>query len=370
MSRNMKDITNDIFNALINYVEMSKENVERIKQVERWLILPEALDRSIFQFVTKTKDEVINGLNEKFIRIFDDNNTYIVATKNYGSVFKEIGLHEVEDLTVIYGCGIIAIAKGIVGVKSELSTLEVIDYCLGIEEEGQTPVKFEIEQIFKLFETYSVYEIDNGVFQLNYQEDFYRIQALHEMEQYEGILNLDTIDILSELVQLPSSRSIVESVIIALRSKVLTHSYLEIYQCLEYLFIVRRAILQAEKYSFDLKTLVDYIIQESIRVPERQDITDIIKDNISDEELLAFLDIKEDGTMERKTKIDKVAEIIYRVRCNIAHLKYGQETLAEMSDMQKMIEKVSKIVLLVYSKRDGEITNLCMSTGAWRKLRD
>ena len=169
---------------------------------------------------------------------------------------------------------------------------------------------------------------------------------------------------------MPSSRSIVESVIVALKSKVLTHSYLEIYQCLEYLFIVRRAVLQADKYSFDLKTLVDYIIQENIRVPERQDITDIIRDNISDEELSAFLDIKEDGMIERKTKIDKVAEIIYRVRCNIAHLKYGQETIAEMADMQKMIEKVSKIVLLVYSKRDGEITNLCMSTGAWRKLKN
>lgn len=370
MSRNMKDTTNDIFNALINYVEMSKENVDRIKQVERWLLLPEALDKSIFQFVTKTKDEIINGFNEKFIRIFDDNNTYIVATKNYDSVFKEIGLHEVENLTVIYGCGIIAIANGIVGVKRELSTLEIIDYCLGIEEESQTPVKFEVEQIFELFETYSVYEIDNGVFQLNYQEDFYRIQALHEMEQYEGILNLDTIGILNELVQMPSSRSIVESVIVALKSKVLIHSYLEIYQCLEYLFIVRRAVLQADKYSFDLKTLVDYIIQENIRVPERQDITDIIRDNISDEELSAFLDVKEDGTIERKTKIDKVAEIIYRVRCNIAHLKYGQETIAEMADMQKMIEKVSKIVLLVYSKRDGEITNLCMSTGAWRRLKD
>lgn len=370
MSRNMKDTANDIFDALINYVEMSEENVDRIKQVERWLEFPKALDESIFQFVTKTKDEIIDVFNEKFIRISDDNNIYIVATENYDSVFREIGLREVENVAITYGCGIVAIVNEIISVKRELSSLEIIDYCLGIEEECNKPVKFRVEEIFELFEAYCVYEIDNGVFQLNYQEDFYRIQALHEMEHYVGILNSDTIGILSELVQIPSSRSIVESVIVALKSKVLAHSYLEIYQCLEYLFIVRRAVVQSDKYSFDLKTFVDYLIKENIRVPERQDITDIIRDNISDEELSIFLGIEEDDTLERKSKVDKVAEIIYRVRCNIAHLKYGQETISEMADMQKMIEKISKIVLLVYSKRDEEITNLCTSTGAWRKLRE
>lgn len=371
MSRNMKQTVEKVFDSLITYAKTDQENEDRIKDIERWLVLPEKLDQAIYQFVVDTKDELILAMDEKFIRLFNAGTTYVLAPNDYELVFREIGLQEVTEKSIIYGCGIIAIVENILTVKKEYSELEIINYCLGKEaDDGKDHVEFEIDDILELFDYYTVFSIENGGFQINYQEDFYRIQVMHEIKQYENNLSQNIVNILNELVQLTSSRSVAESIRAALKSKLLTHSYLEIYQCLEYLFIVRRSLLQSKKYSFDLKKFVDFILQENIKVPERKDITDLIRDNVADEDLNVFLEMDDPDTLEREKKVDKVSDKIYEIRCNIAHLKYGQSNIPEMTDMQKMIEKLSRIVLLVYIKMDEEITKLCLETNAWKKLHE
>ena len=66
-------------------------------------------------------------------------------------------------------------------------------------------------------------------------------------------------------------------------------------------------------------------------------------------------------------KYKTVSNHIYRLRCNIAHLRYDQDDFSHI-DWKKCTEALIEILLSIYQKRDSDVVQVCTSKGAWKNI--
>lgn len=57
---------------------------------------------------------------------------------------------------------------------------------------------------------------------------------------------------------------------------------------------------------------------------------------------------------------------IYKLRCNIAHLRYNQDDISV--NWGKCVEALVEIIYSIYKKCDTEIVSICTNKGAWKPI--
>lgn len=64
----------------------------------------------------------------------------------------------------------------------------------------------------------------------------------------------------------------------------------------------------------------------------------------------------------------QMSNYIYKLRCNVAHLRYKQEHITDVN-WTRCIDILLEIATLIFQRRDSEIIQACNSNETWEPLR-
>lgn len=379
MAYNIIKVVSSLFEKLETKVDLDSENAYRVVECNRRIEEDQYSDL-VEKTIRRAKCKIFDvGILDKYFIVEYNSNKYLVI----GEHFKEerlssLGIGMVDDNATKIACGMLAIYHNYIGIKEKFSCLDIIDQCLGIEPEEGEIIFFNINNILYLYEEYAVLDLNSSAINLEYREDYNRINAYLMVDDYLGKLSENTCEYIKDLLLLDSSRSVAIPIIEALQSHFINHTYLGIYQCLEYLFIVNRALKYSSKYSFELTNTVQMIIEEGIRMAERMDIKEVISKASFERAIKPFYDklildssnLGDEIIDEKESIIQKVSEMVYKVRCNIAHLKYRQENLSVMDNMKQLVENLIQITYSVYNEMNSQIIDLCSNTMSWKPMEE
>lgn len=367
MSQNVIGIINSIFEKVIDFTE--NDDKYRIANTKRFLEVEANLVSIAFNMVSNANLKVIK--TNDFVNILSvsyKEEKYAVFPDKYSESLEVIGLKKVEDSAIEQGIGILALGSGYIGIKEGITSLEIINQCLELEpEDGSDHVNFTYNQITDFFQGFEVVKVDDGSFKMEYKEDFLRMYAIMLTVFPNDSLTEKTYCNLREILHMESSRSVSESIISTILSGMNEHKFLELYQCIEYLFIIYNAGEIASKYSIDKNNAVDLVINENLKITELSNVSNIIGKYASETLITNFYDVLLDEG-ECDNKPERVSKYIYKIRCNVAHLRYKQEQLLETLKWKDILENVSNIILSIYRNMDDDIISLCKNTNAWTSI--
>ena len=364
MSRKIVQIMDDIFETLKSFI--SDDDSYRIENAVRH-IRAEGDEAPVCDFVKHAKMK-IESRNKWTICLFDHNeNLYLLVPSSYESALDEIGLRLVSDSSVIQGAGMLAIAKKALPLRNEVTSIVIIERCLGImPENGDRNIVFEFSDIRNLFASYSVYLVDSSIFQLVYEEDLNRLFC-YLFAKNSQVLSLSAKERIKSISLLLSSRSIAGSLLNSLNSfhsSLVEYAFLQLYQCIEYLFRLNSSFLISEKHNISLETAIDIVVDNEFKISELDNLYSVLKNNVSEAIIDTLVSIIPHE--ERQTdKWQSSCKYIYKLRCNIAHLRYNQE---EISDIRwnQCFEVILDIIFSIYTKCDLDIKKICLSKTMWR----
>jgi len=363
MSKKVIEIIEGIFNKLIDFTD--DDDKYRIANTKRYLQIEDGLRTTVKDVVSKAQFKVIKTNFVYLLTARYQEERYVVFPNKYSEILEVLDLKKVDDNAIEQGIGILALGFGCIDIKDGITSLKIIDECLELEDEnGLDHVDFTYSQILEFFEEFIVVIIEDSSFKVEYDEDFFRIYAIMLTIESNNTLTEKTFENFRELLFLESSRSISISIISIIQGGINEHKFLELYQCIEYLFIIMNAREIAIQYNIDNNKAVDIVINEHLRSIES---SKVIAKYASETSVINFYEVLLDEG-DCKNKSEKVSAYIYSVRCNIAHLRYKQEQLLENVKWKVMLEYVSNIVLSIYEKMDGELVQLCQDTNAWTPL--
>ncbi|PTQ84505.1 hypothetical protein C8U37_10872 [Trichococcus patagoniensis] len=367
MSQNVVSVIENIFTRLSGLVD--EEDKSRIISTKRYIVIDEKYKNEAFKAAKHAEIKQIRT-NDR-VNIFTANykeERYIVLLEKHFNMLDVVGLVKENDDGIQQGIGILAMSSDCISIKDGLSSLEVINQCLEISSEnGADHVDFTYNQIADFFEEFIVAKILNTSIKVSYMEDLLRMHGIMLTISSNNSLSDKACENLRDLLFLESSRSISTSIINLIQSGMNEHKFLQLYQCIEYLFIIHNAIELSEKYPIDKKTAVGIIANEGFRRTEISNVVNIISTYTEGSLLNNFYDAFFQGE-ECSNKSEKVANYIYKVRCNVAHLRYNQEQFLETIQWRELIENVTNIVLSIYNTMDDKINKLCKDTDSWVSL--
>lgn len=359
-------------------------------------VLRDSIDKSYQDRIVETKRHIIADGNEDLISsivknakiYFDskarfnglivnyDSRYFLAIHARFEECFRKIGsfteLDETQSengLEIIQACRMLAIAKRVISVKHTLQSLEIIDAVFGFGDGENTAYLFS--DLNDFFEPSVVFEIDVSSFPIEYTQDCSRIVCFEAPEHGLQFLNTASSEAILEnivdMALLQSSRGVADSLINAFSSSVAEYAYLQIYQCLEYLFSIDRTLYFGDKYSLDKDKLLDLISNINMfRTNELQLLSDVISRYATQLEIETFLNTIEEQV--NQNAVEQVSEIIYRIRCTIAHLKYNQSKYLEEINWEKHLVALTNLVLAIYSQCDAQLVSLLTNKEAWEKI--
>lgn len=373
MSRNILQYMDAIFEVLRDSIDNSYQ--DRIVETKRHIIADgnEDLISSIVRnakiyFDSKAR---FNGLIVNY-----DSRYFLIIHAIYEECFRKIKsfteLNEIQTengLEIIQACRMLAIAKQVISVKPSLQSLEIIDAVFGLGDDENTTYLFS--DLCKFFEPSVVFEISVSSFPIEYTQDCSRLACIEAPEHGLHFLNTTSsesiLEIIVDMALLLSSRGVADSLINAFTSSVAEYAYLQIYQCLEYLFSIDRTLYFSEKYNLDKDNLLDLISNINMfRTNEQQLLSDVISHYATQPVIENFLNTIEEQV--NQNAVEQVSEIIYKIRCTIAHLKYNQSKYLEEINWEKHLVALSSLVLSIYSQCDAQLVSLLTNKEAWEKL--
>lgn len=377
MAAKMKDIVNDIFKKIEDAINQ-EDSVRIITSVDRYLEFQQEIDKDVFNFITKSQVKQISVANICIVlEIIFKEERYIVFPIDYigENTLKEFDLEIIELDYVIQGSKILAINKDCVSIKREIESIQLINKCMGIEpDKHDNIVHFTYDEIESLFDNIIVGKVSNDDNQIQYEEDIYRLLAFENLKVENLLITETTKQELKQLLAMKSSRSIANSIINVTLNKRNVYLYLELYQCLEYLFIVNKALKISSDYKLNEETAVKIVICENIKMGEIVSLHNLLQENCDKEVLKNFYNYIRNYNLTLSEAdgegqfIQKVSDFIYKLRCNIAHFKYKQDEDICKVDFIWLIENMSKIILNIYETMDDNIVNLCETTEIWKIL--
>lgn len=367
MSRSVIVTMNDIFNYLKSFI--AEDDVWLIKGHVRHI--KASGDETITENIVK-RAVLLNHVKEPLAPVLGflyEENTYIVVLREYEDLFNSLSFTPVipdDNIELYQGGGMLAIAHKFLTLKSGIGSMEIIDKCLGIDEDVCNC--FDFEEISTLFESYSVFKTDNHIFPLVYAEDFNRLEAIimTTRREWNGTILQKN---LKKFLLLESSRSLSGSVINGLKSNQWEYTYLQLYQCLEYLFAVNNAIELKNKYCMsDISPAIDIASDSVLKKTEKDSLIGVLSQHTPPSTLDVFC--KATFNYEDLNKTEKAAEYIYKIRCNLAHLRFKQDSLPLKCDKSVMLEELSSIIADTYENLDTQIVSICESKSAWTLLNN
>lgn len=362
MSRNVKKTMDDIFKVLESYV--ADEDKCRIELRNCNIKANVDDEMPVVDFVKKCKIFIRHNSIYFFNAFKYDDSIYLMAPKKTEQVFLNLGLDIVDDEVIIQGTAMIAIAKKALPMSKEINSLDIINRCL-----GQNIEEIYFSDILELFEPYTIVCVKNDRFSIQYEEDIERIYDLMYLNYSE--IDDNTKNNIENLLLLNSSRGIAVSINNALKSEHWEYLYLQLYQCLEYLFIIRTAISLKSKYNIDDKIAIDIASSGQLRTTENDNLISVLQltPESSIENFYSFIPGDSFVSKSDENKKQTVSNYIYRIRCNIAHLRFNQEILEIEELKTEIIRYLSEIILNTYQNNDLDIVNICHSKSPWKEIK-
>lgn len=367
MSRKINAVMDNIFETLRSYV--ADDDSYRVESVKRHIIA-EGDETKVCDFVKKAKINVVTRNSTSLCFFKYNESRFLLAPSIYETALDEIGFSVESDSSIIQGASMLAISKGALTLRSDITSILIIEKCLGVlPEEGETDVVFNYSDILELFDYFSVYILNDSVFELIYEEDINRLFC-YLYANNDISFSSSSVKRIKDITLLCSSRSIAGSILNCLESSLVEYAFLQLYQCLEYLFRLNNSVLMATKHSISLETAIDIVVENEFKVSEQDNLYSVIKNNASETSIDTFYGLitdEESKSDDESKKWISCCKYIYKLRCNIAHLRYDQEVISDVS-WEKCLEAMTDVIESIYRKRDREIIQICESKKMWRLL--
>lgn len=365
MNRNILSTMEGILEVLKGHVQNDDKN--RIIDIKRH-IKPSGAVEPVCEFV---KSALVNPINcgPEPVCLFEyKGQRYLLLDERFRKLLSEIGLELEDNEAIIQGAGMLAMANRSLSIKQGVTSLQVINECLGVEPEpyDSTNLTLEFSQIRNLFVPYCIIRIDDSRFQLSYFEDYNRLICYLLTEEKDVFTESSKVRI-KNLLLLLSSRSIAGSILNGLQSSLAEYTYLQIYQCIEYLFRLNNCFVVSEMHDISLDKSIDIILSHEFKVSEVENLYQVLRENASESTIQGFLEVTPSNPESNSDIYRITANYIYKLRCNVAHLRYRQEDISTV-DWEKCTAALVEIMYTVYQKLDAKIIQVCSSNGAWTPI--
>lgn len=367
MSRNILETMNAIFETLTSLVDADDKH--RIAKVDRH-IKAHGDESSVCDFVAHAKAKYLNCMYGLFSLFEYKDQRYLLALERYIPGFREIGFEIESDSAVVQGAAMLTIAHGSLPFRKEINSLQIIESCLGIEPENSDnpSIVFNFSDIASLFMPYCIIKLDDSRFPIMYEEDISRLGCYMFVDSAQN-LDASSKGRIKNLVLLRSSGTISISILNSIQSALMEYTFLQLYQCLEYLFKLNNCFQIAADHSLPLEKSIDIVLAHELKVSESENLYSVLKKYALETSIDTMVVVIPDFQSETADtdKYRKVSNFIYRLRCNIAHLRYNQDNFSCV-DWSKCVSAIIKIIYSVYQRCDSDITQVCMKKKAWKEI--
>lgn len=361
MSRTVSLTMNQIFETLKKHV--AENDVGRIKKVTR-RIKADVDEPKVIDFVAHCKISHICYRRFVLMGFLYRDTTYILVPQISSNFLEDLGLSLMSESAIIQGAGMLAIANDFLPLSKGVQSLNIIENCLG--NDSSDIIEFLFSQISELFVQYSIFKIDENRFPLQYKEDYDRLYALSIPS--DDYISVSVKDCLNKLLLLQGSRSIAASIYNSIESPQLEYSYLQLYQCMEYLFVVKSGLSLATQFSISTENAIDIASSGKLKSTELDNLITVLKCTPEYVIDVFYNSIRTNSLDDNTDKINAVASYIYKIRCSVAHLRFNQPQLLATVHWDTLIENLALIIQTTYQKLDTEIIEICSLKESWEKI--
>lgn len=370
MSRNIKETMDLIFENIKSLVDADDEC--RVTNTNRHIRAhgDEADEAAVCDFVKYAKAKYLHYVYGLFSLFEYKDQRYLLTFEKYSPSFSEIGFEIESDPAVLQGAAMLTIAHRNLPFRKEIDSLQIIESCFGIEPENpdNPNIVFDFLDITNFFVPYCIIKLDDSRFPLIYEEDINRLGCYMFVEDTKKLC-MSSKERIKGLVLLRSSGTISVSILNSIQSPLLEYTFLQLYQCLEYLFKLNNCFLISIDHNLSLEKSIDIVLTHELKVSESDNLYSVLKNYASETSIDAMI-----GSIPnchaKTTDNDKfriASNYIYRLRCNIAHLRYNQDDLSNV-DWSKCVDAIIEIIYSVYQKCDLKISKVCLSKKAWKDI--
>lgn len=353
-----------IFDTLKAHVD--DDDKGRILNVKRH-ISPAGEAVPVCNFVRTALKKDISCASERLALFEFEENRYLLLDEKLRDTLGEIGYEfEDDDSPITQGAGMLAMASGTLPLRQDLSSLKIIETCLGIGEDNGEDVVFKIAEIRPFFPSYCVALVDDSRFELSFEEDLNRLICYLLLEKSNRFNDCNKSE-LKKLLLLLSSRSIAGCILNSLQSPLVEYVFLQLYQCIEYLFRLNNCFTLSAVHGIDLSKSIDIVLAHEFKISESDNLYRVIKENAAQATIDNFLKILPGTPEANSDTYNMVSSYIYRLRCSIAHLRYEQDDISNV-DWENCITALIEILCSIYQKCDKDIVEVCKSKRSWTEI--
>lgn len=362
MSRNIKEQQKKKFNILHDLVpEDMKGKISNKKREVEFSEKTYDIVASADYICSKSFPENALGL------VKYDSHTYICAKE-----FKESFVYDqtkyISEQEILDGIGVLMFIDGMITVNEEQTGYAIFDRFFGFEEDR----RYECEVLFEVIQNYVVFEFDDQDIDIRYMEDLERLSYMLYFENFSEKIELYS-DIY-HILELNSSKCIVSILGNIAKTNGSSNIFLQLYRCLEYLFIICKALEFLKKHELqdELSKIVLVLDEEKIRFAENGCLHLIIDKYVTSEIINEYYNYVDKNVRHGETtsenKVQTVCDYIYSTRCKIAHYKYGQEEIFDSGTLQESIIILCKLVKSVFEKLDDVLMEINTELGVFSEI--
>ncbi|RHW40376.1 hypothetical protein D1B31_12575 [Neobacillus notoginsengisoli] len=385
MARNIIETIINIFGQLESLI--NDEEKVRIIPAEKRIIAPSNHDYINKNMKVLKNSNVINKVllnyNTNIFGLSFDNRSYVLIPGTSqledgfspGFILKATDIEQFAD-----GFKLIAMSEKLVAIKSEIDlSLLLVDKIFGLQPNDNKEVIYDINEIVPFYADFEVWEIDQKIFDINNENDLFRIYILWRISNEKETENrhkfslnflFNTLEQYVKLTQNPNSKHIAKVLFRAVSSTSWEHCYLELYRCIEKLYTIYHIDYLQGQLKMDTNNIANSLENIGFKSREVNDVTKLFKKistnqylfkklkeevfniksssekiSLSQETLNNLKDLVENNTTANESEIsflfnklkkeftrssednlieisEKMAEKLYTIRCNIAHLSY------------------------------------------------
>ena len=364
MNRNILGEMEKIFDILKAFVD--DDDKGRILNINRH-ITPAGEAVPVCKFVRTAIIKDIYCASERLALFIFEGNRYLLVNDKFRDTLSEIGYEfEDDDSPITQGAGMLAMASGTLPLRQDLSSLKIIEACLGIGSDNGEDEAFKFAEIRQFFSSYCVVLVDDSRFELSFEEDLNRLICYLLLEESNRFNDCTKFE-LKNLLLLLSSRSIAGCILNSLQSPLVEYVFLQLYQCIEYLFRLNNCFTLSTMHGIDLSKSIDIVLTHEFKISESDNLYRVIKENAAQATIDNFLKILPGTPEANSDTYNMVSSYIYKLRCSIAHLRYQQDDISNI-DWENCITALIEILCSIYQKRDKDIIEVCKSKKSWAEI--
>ena len=344
MSRTVREQEKMVLDKLRKYVP--EEMVCKIADVKRGV----QFARNTYDVIERADIVYSSELQENKIALLHYKNcNYICVKEELCNPNVIVDLNFIDDKELLFGAGILLFNKNMLQIKKNITGYQIFDRFFGYDEDK----RYDCDYIFEVIDDYVLFEIKDDDFIIQYHEDLDRL--LYMMFFGSGRGSRDKLELglnIFAVLELESSRSLIpmfENIAQTDNNELI---FLQLYRCIEYLYIIHRAIEFSTAYNLQKEKVLEMLDTEKIWFSENNSIYQIIKnyssEDVIDEYCVYIREYVYTSNQEPGDKMEMVARYVYNTRCKIAHFKYGQEKIEDKSTLNKSNIVLSKLVNSIF----------------------